>query len=103
MAIINLTYAAKIDIERLSDYLQDYAGDEVAGNFADLIEEGLSTLTESPLMAAYSSLGNEFHELLLKANKRRHYRLLYEYDNTTDIVKVLAVKDAREKGFTGFN
>ncbi len=103
MATVYLTLAAEIDIDRLSDYLQDYAGDEAAKNFADLIEKGMSILSETPLLAGYSGLSNEYHELLIRANKKRHYRLLYEYDTVADTVKILAVKDAREKGFTGFN
>lgn len=103
MAIVHLTLAAEIDIDRLSEYLQKYAGDEAAEHFADLIEKSLSVLSESPLVAGYSDLSNAYHELLVRANKRRHYRLLYKYDNVADTVKILAVKDAREKGFTGFS
>ncbi len=60
MATVYLTLAAEIDIDRLSDYLQDYAGDEAAKNFADLIEKGMSILSETPLLAGYSGLSNEY-------------------------------------------
>lgn len=102
MAIVSLSEEARADIARLAVGLRNYVSEEAADNFPNIIREACDSLAESPLANSFSTLGREFHETTVKANKRRQYRFLYRYDVSRNEVEILAVKDAREESFTGY-
>ena len=102
MAIVKLSSAAEIDLQILANYLLDYVSEEATDDFANLIDYGLKQLADNPFTSGYSVLSKKYREFTVRANKKRQYRLLYEYDRAIDTVTIIAVKDAREDRFTDF-
>lgn len=103
MATVKLAPRALIKFQRITQYLIENSPDvQAAEKFARLIRSGLAELAENPFIAGFSTVGERYRELTLKANKTRAYRLLYKYDAEDNTVTILAIKDAREQGYEGY-
>lgn len=103
MAKVELSPVALANFQEHIDFLLATSPDNNAPEqFSELIRHAVADLMENPFISGYSSIGGEFRELTLRANKKRGYRLLYTYEKNEEIVTILAIKDARQQRFTGF-
>lgn len=103
MPNVKVSKTARLDFQRLANGIRHYMSIDTALTFTTLITEAIESLGEAPPKGNYSLLGKEFHEARVEANKKRQYKLLYEYSAEYDEITVLAIKDAREESFTGFS
>ncbi len=102
MPKVKVSKTARLDFQRLADGIRYFISVEAALKFTDIIIEEIELLGEAPPKGNYSLLGKEFHEARIEVNKKRQYKLLYEYSNEHDEITILAIKDAREEAFTDF-
>jgi len=83
------------DLERLVDFLlQSHAQDAVAT--VELIVDALQILNQHPLIGRPVEQG--LRELVISKGKTG-YLALYDYDEATDLVVVLAIRHQRERGY----
>lgn len=91
-----LAVEAAEDLERLADFLLESAPD-AAIETVDLIVDALEILARHPRIGRISAEG--LRELVISRG-RSGYVALYSYDETADVVLVLAVRHQREEDFS---
>jgi plasmid stabilization system protein ParE len=83
------------DLERLVDFLlQSHPDDAV--HTVELIVNAIQILNQHPLIGRPAEQG--LRELVISRGKTG-YLALYDYDEATDLVIVLAVRHQRERGY----
>jgi len=86
---------ALIDLERLTDFLQEGNPIEAAKTI-NLITEAVEILENHPLIGRPAEQG--IRELVISRGKSG-YLAMYSYENIPDTVLVLAVRQQREAGY----
>ena len=83
------------DLERLVDFLlQSHLGDAV--HTVELIVNAIQILNQHPLIGRPAEQG--LRELVISRGKTG-YLALYDYDEATDLVIMLAIRHQRERGY----
>ena len=90
-----LSEAAAQELERLTDFLLQGIPEE-AIRTVDLVVDALHILEQHPQIGRMLGLG--LRELVISRGKTG-YLALYEYDETSDLVIVLAVRHQREQDY----
>lgn len=90
-----LSEAAAQDLEELTDFLLQQLPNEAART-VDLIIDALGILEQHPRIGR--PLGHAMRELVISRGKTG-YLALYEYDEESDLVVVLAVRHQREQDY----
>ena len=83
------------DLEALVDFLRTHQA-EYAVETLDLILNALNILEQHPEIGRM--VQDNFRELIISRGKTG-YIALYEYDETADVVLVLAIRHQREAGY----
>jgi len=83
------------DLEALVDFLHTHQA-EYAVETIDLILNALNILEQHPEIGRM--VQDNFRELIISRGKTG-YVALYEYDETADVVLVLAIRHQREAGY----
>jgi len=83
------------DLEALVDFLRTHQA-EYAVETIDLILNALNILEQHPEIGRM--VQDNFRELIISRGKTG-YIALYEYDETADVVLVLAIRHQREAGY----
>jgi plasmid stabilization system protein ParE len=83
------------DLERLVDFLT-LSQPEDAITTVDLIVDAIQILSQHPLIGRPIEQG--LRELVISRGKTG-YLALYQYDEATDLVVVLAIRHQRERGY----
>ena len=87
--------AAAEDLERLVEFLRERFPEDTIQT-VDLITDALNILQQHPRIGR--PLGAALRELVISRG-RTGYLALYEYDELSDLVIVLAVRHQREQGY----
>jgi len=95
LAKLKITDRAGRDLERVTDFLLE-TNVSAAVETTDLIVDALSILKRHPLIGRSIEYG--FRELIVSRG-RSGYVALYKYDETNDLVLVLAIRHQRESGY----
>lgn len=90
---------AGCDLERLTDFLHK-TDVSAAIETTDLIVDAVSVLKRHPLIGRSVDYG--FRELIISRG-RTGYVALYQYDEATDLVLILAIRHQREAGYPAQN
>jgi plasmid stabilization system protein ParE len=103
MSVIRLKVsdAAFVDIDRLEDFLAA-AGDPLAGELFDLINQSMQVLKWQPALGRRSGVNTRFgpaRELVISRG-RGGYIARYVWSTELHTVFVLRVRHQRESGFT---
>ena len=83
------------DLERLVDFLMTEQPEE-AIHTVDLIVDAIQILYTHPLIGRPAEQG--MRELIISRGKTG-YLALYDYDEASDLVVVLAIRHQRERGY----
>ena len=83
------------DLEELVDFLHAHQA-EYAVETIDLILNALNILEQHPHIGRL--VQNKFRELIISRGKTG-YVALYEYDEVSDVVLILAIRHQREAGY----
>ena len=83
------------DLERLVDFLMQNHSEEAVAT-VELIVDALQILNQHPLIGRPVEQG--LRELVISKGKTG-YLALYDYDEATDLVVVLAIRHQRERGY----
>ena len=83
------------DLEELVDFLRTHQAD-YAVETIDLILNALNILEQHPHIGRL--VQNQLRELIISRGKTG-YVALYEYDESADVVLVLAIRHQREAGY----
>ena len=83
------------DLEELVDFLHAHDA-EYAVDTIDLILNALNILEQHPHIGRL--VQNNFRELIISRGKTG-YVALYEYDQESDVVLILAIRHQREAGY----
>jgi plasmid stabilization system protein ParE len=90
-----LSQSAADDLEQLADFLLDRMPEE-AVRTVDLVVDALHILEQHPRIGRPIELG--LRELVISRG-RTGYLALYEYDESSDLVIVLAIRHQREQDY----
>lgn len=94
MTSVVLTLQVAVDIDRIFEFLTEYAP-ETAAQRVDHIVNAISILTSSPGIGRPVASGRR--ELVISTGGG--YLALYEFNPMTDVVRVLSVKSQRENNY----
>jgi plasmid stabilization system protein ParE len=83
------------DLEALVDFLRTHQA-EYAAQTLDLILNALNILEQHPEIGRL--VQHHFRELIISRGKTG-YVALYEYDEASDVVLILAIRHQREAGY----
>jgi plasmid stabilization system protein ParE len=83
------------DLEALVDFLRTHQA-EYAAQTLDLILNALNILEQHPEIGRL--VQHHFRELIISRGKTG-YVALYEYDEVSDVVLILAIRHQREAGY----
>ncbi len=95
MALWVLSQSAADDLEQLADFLLDRMPEE-AVRTVDLVVDALHIPEQHPRIGRPIELG--LRELVISRG-RTGYLALYEYDESSDLVIVLAIRHQREQDY----
>lgn len=94
MTSVVLASQVAVDIDRIFDFLSEYAP-ETAPQRVEHIVNAIGILTSSPGIGRPVASGRR--ELVISTGYG--YLALYEYDPTSDVVRVLTVRSQRENNY----
>jgi len=94
MARLEYAQNALIDIRRLIDFLIE-SDDIAASETFEIIDDGIQILKRHPNIGRLTSLVNK-RELII-SRSRTGYIALYEFNQLTGVVAILAIKHQREQ------
>lgn len=95
MAQIVLTPRFRNDLDRVFDFLFDHAPETVLARIEEIVE-ALQILTSSPLIGRPAA--DELRELVISVGASG-YVALYAYAADDDLVRVVALRSQRERGY----
>jgi plasmid stabilization system protein ParE len=96
LARLIYTRRALSDLERIDTFLADADWSDVSDTF-ELIFEAISVLANHSLIGR--CIDDELRELIISRG-RTGYVALYSYEQSADVVLILAIRHQRESGFT---
>jgi addiction module RelE/StbE family toxin len=97
VATINYTPKFWESMERITEFLSAAADKKQAMQTYDLIISGIHTLVNHPEIGRKSTQ-SDFRELVI-SHGNTGYIALYQYQQLTEIVTVVAIRHQRESGF----
>lgn len=98
MARVYLSAAAFADLECLEEFLWR-SGDRQAYDMLAFILDALQVLTHQPAIGR--PVADALRELIMKRG-RTGYLARYDYDEVTDMVRVLRLRHQREAGYSSY-
>lgn len=100
MPSIGFTRAALYDIERQIDFLLLRKHFDKAEQLSKKLKSDIAQLGHNPYLGR--KFDDDNHELIIPFSTKTVYLALYHYDKVAGSVTIIAIKNAREKSYTGF-
>lgn len=99
---VKFTRAASIDIDRQMDFLLMTRDYDASALFLAALKEKIALIAENPYLGRVYPIDNQYRELVIPFGKKRGYLALYHYEKADNTITIVAVKAAKEQGYTGF-